>query len=230
MKAFIKSKTPFFVPRLRYIQTKFLKAKNKFTNTEKIFTDIYLQNKWKDDESYSGPGSSLSATKIIREKLPELLKQYNITSMLDIPCGDFNWMKEVNLSISYIGADIVGKIIDKNKEKYSRPDRRFVQIDVLKEELPMVDLILCRDLFIHLSNNDILKSLENIKKSKSKYLLVNSYRGLRENRDIATGRGHPINLSISPFYFPSHLYELDEKQVDEPDKSKRLLLFLIGDL
>ena len=42
-----------------------------------------------------------------------------ITSVLDIPCGDFNWMQKVDLSnIEYIGADIVEELIKKNIEIY----------------------------------------------------------------------------------------------------------------
>ena len=39
--------------------------------------------------------------------------------MLDIPCGDFYWMKEVDLKdIEYIGADIVDELIKKNNDKF----------------------------------------------------------------------------------------------------------------
>ena len=231
MRKFIETKTPFLIPILRSILYEFLKVKGRFITTEKIFTDIYDENKWGDEESCSGPGSSLAQTEIIRNKLPELLKEYNILSILDIPCGDFNWMKEVNLdSISYIGADIVEKIILAHNKKYSKENRKFIKIDILKDELPRTDLIFCRDLFIHLSNKDILKAIENIKKSRSKYLLVNSYTMTTKNRDIPTGRGHPINLSIPPFSFPCPLKILDEEQSGEPDKNKKLLLFEINDL
>jgi len=231
LRKFIETKTPFLIPILRSILYEFLKVKGRFITTEKIFTDIYDENKWGDEESCSGPGSSLAQTEIIRNKLPELLKEYNILSILDIPCGDFNWMKEVNLdSISYIGADIVEKIILAHNKKYSKENRKFIKIDILKDELPRTDLIFCRDLFIHLSNKDILKAIENIKKSRSKYLLVNSYTMTTKNRDIPTGRGHPINLSIPPFSFPSPLKILDEEQSGEPDKNKKLLLFEINDL
>lgn len=37
-----------------------------------------------------------------------MLKKYSIKSILDIPCGDFSWMKKIELDgIEYIGADIV---------------------------------------------------------------------------------------------------------------------------
>jgi len=111
MEKFIKNELPFIVPILRPILMKLRRGKYRFSSIEKIFTDIYDENRWGDKESRSGPGSTLAQTEAIRSKLPEILEEFHIHSILDIPCGDFNWIKEVNLdSISYIGADIVKKI------------------------------------------------------------------------------------------------------------------------
>jgi hypothetical protein len=38
--------------------------------------------------------------------------------LLDIPCGDFNWMKLLNLGVDYIGADIVGELIAENRRRF----------------------------------------------------------------------------------------------------------------
>jgi hypothetical protein len=64
---------------------------------EQVFTNIYDTRAWHSKESISGNGSELIQTEQIINELPVLLKKYNITSMLDIPCGDFNWMQHVNL-------------------------------------------------------------------------------------------------------------------------------------
>ena len=42
-----------------------------------------------DSNSFSGTGSNLDQTKEIIKKLPILIKNYKIKSILDIPCGDF---------------------------------------------------------------------------------------------------------------------------------------------
>ena len=140
-------------------------------------------------------------------------------------------MKGVKLdSISYIGADIVEKIIQFNNEKYSKENRRFIQLNILEDKLPKADIIFCRDLFIHFSYGDIFTAIENIKKSGSKYLLTTSYRLGTKNFDIPTGRWHPINLLIKPFSFPSPLKVVDEKPTLEADKGKNLFLWKIGDL
>ena len=45
-----------------------------------------------------------------------LLSRRRVRSILDAPCGDFYWMKEVALcDIDYIGADIVEEIIARDR-------------------------------------------------------------------------------------------------------------------
>src|SRR5215213_5906369 len=75
------------------------------------FTDIYRRNLWGEAESVSGSGSTMAETEDIRGYLPELLQRLGARSLLDIPCGDFHWMKTVDLGIDrYIGADIVPEL------------------------------------------------------------------------------------------------------------------------
>ena len=53
--------------------------------------------------------------KTLRNELPNLLQEFKVESMLDIPCGDFYWLKEVNLDfLTYTCADIVEHIIQEN--------------------------------------------------------------------------------------------------------------------
>ena len=138
-----------------------------------IFYQKYIQNSWKSKESVSGTGSELEITKVLREGLKTLVDKYNIKSMLDAPCGDFNWMKEFDLSnIEYIGGDIIYQLIEENKNKY---DLDFRVLDVTSDILPEVDLILVRDCLVHLSNENIFNFLTNLKNSKIKYLLVTSF-------------------------------------------------------
>jgi len=92
-----------------------------FDNTyNKVFDNIYKNNLWSSDESYSGRGSELKSTKILRTALPRIWKEYKIKTFLDVPCGDFHWMKEVDKSnISYIGGDIVFDLIEINNKLYN---------------------------------------------------------------------------------------------------------------
>ena len=57
------------------------------------FVRIYRENYWGNSDSRSGAGSDLTQTAEIRERLPELIEKFSVNSILDIPCGDWHWMR-----------------------------------------------------------------------------------------------------------------------------------------
>lgn len=172
-------------------------------DAEVIFSEIYERNLWNDPESASGRGSTLQRTTVIRRVLPALLRDVGAESLLDAPCGDFNWMRFTELrSVKYIGADVVPSLIARNEQRYSRHDRNFVVLDITKSAIPRVDVILCRDCFAHLSFRNIFSALANFKRANSEYLFATTHTKTREHRDIATGQGRYVNLQLSPFNFP----------------------------
>lgn len=184
-----------------------------------IFAQIYHVGFWADEETVSGHGSKLSETIEIREALPKLFRELQIKSMLDLPCGDFNWMKSVNLDgIAYTGADIVPDLIEKNQTLYGSINKKFVCLDLVNGTLPTTDIVLCRDCLVHLAFKDIFAAIENLKSSKSKYLLITTYIGLFYNQDIFTGEWRPINLQLPPFNFPKPIVIIDEKSPQGFDK------------
>ena len=146
----------------RYIRYSLFKKQSNFygKDSQEIFTEIYQQNYWGSSESVSGSGASLRQTQALTQELEGLLKQYKIKSILDVPCGDFNWMKEVNLAgTTYLGGDIVKELILKNQNSYAPLNQvEFKVIDLTKDSLPASDLILCRDCLVHLSYEEIFKA------------------------------------------------------------------------
>jgi len=194
---------------------------------KEIFTKIYRNFDWHSSESVSGRGSTIKNTQIIAEKFINLLHNLNIHSLLDIPCGDFNWMRTVNLQgIKYIGCDIVENLIRSNRIKYSTKNIRFLIKDITKDKLPTVDMILIRDCFVHFSDKDIFESFANLRLTKSKYVLTTSFMNTKINRDITTGKWRPINLTIQPFNripllsITEHYCDYGKKYID-----KSLLLY-----
>ena len=88
---------------------------NKETNKsirENRFNQIYLKS------NCSGSGSFKENTVLFRENLLEIIKKYNINSILDLACGNYIAIKDIidNTNIKYIGADISTKIIEHNKK------------------------------------------------------------------------------------------------------------------
>jgi hypothetical protein len=159
-------------------------------------------------------------TESIRTQLPSLIREFGVDSILDVPCGDFSWMSQVDLQgITYIGVDIVRPLIEELKIRHSSKNFSFLCLDATKDMLPNQDLILTRDLLFHLSYKDILHFLQNILKTDFKYFLSTSYENEHEfrNSDIFSGGFRLIDLFSRPFNFPT-----DYKYCIEEPSERRL--------
>ena len=128
IKYFAK-KLPVLIIAYDFLIKRYSDYKLKSMSTEKVFTAIYKSNAWGGEDSVSGPGSDLSQTKNIIKELPLLFDDFSISSMMDIPCGDFYWMSKMDLSsLSYLGGDIVEEMIQKNNYKYSKDNLGFKKL------------------------------------------------------------------------------------------------------
>jgi len=200
---------------------------------EQKFKNIFKNNSWGGRSSISGRGSDPDQTQFIIKEIPFLFKDISVATVLDIPCGDFHWMRNVDLSgIKYVGADIIEEIIENNKNKYEKENISFQLLDLTKDALPQVDLILIRDCLVHMSYDDIFKSLDNVCYSMSQYLLTTTFTDRQDNNDIITGDWRTLNLQIAPFLFPKPIRIINEKctqkKLSYADKS--LGLWKISDI
>jgi len=207
----IAKKIPVLPSLYRMLHNRYISYQLKSKNVEQVFTDIYRSNAWGGKDSVSGQGSDVYQTRIIIKELSVVFRDYGVSTMLDIPCGDFHWMKNVDLiDIDYTGADIVNDLIEKNTEQYGRDGLRFQKLDLIKDRLPKADLIFCRDCLVHLSFEDIICALHNICDSQSRYLLTTTFSGRTKNQNIVTGEWRTLNLEIAPFMLPRPLKLINE--------------------
>ena len=200
---------------------------------QQVFTAIYHENAWGDAESKSGPGSSVARASLFREDFEQLLRDLGVRSLLDAPCGDFNWLSGFDLALdSFTGIDIVPQIIEQNRARYSGQNFRFEVLDIVSDALPAADLILCRDALVHFSFADVLSALRNFKRSGSQWLLTNTFVAHHANADITTGAWQPLNLQDPPFALPPPVRSLDEKCLGYGGvyRDKRLALWRLPDL
>ncbi len=200
---------------------------------EMVFTEIAEQNLWMESESVSGFGSSLKQTAELVAQLPGIFQQFNVKKLLDVPCGDFNWMKTVDLKgIDYTGGDIVRAIVDKNNSTYQSDTRRFYKLDLLNDKLDGYDLLFCRDCLVHLSFEDVFKVLTNLKGSNVRYLMATTFPEEKNNQDVPTGGWRPLNFQAAPFHFPGPLFLLNEKctEMDGMFGDKSMGLWEVKDL
>jgi SAM-dependent methyltransferase len=192
-----------------------------------VFSDIYSRDLWRaGGESSSGPGSRLENTRSLRADLPRLLARLGVRSLLDVGCGDFNWMRETNLGVErYLGVDVVPELVLANRALYGDPQRRFLLRDVTRDRLPRADLVLCRDVLIHFPDDDLLRALGSIVASGSRYMLAGTFIEREENRPIVLGQWRPVNLRLPPLSLPAPLDELVETPLEHGYDDKRLALW-----
>lgn len=161
-------------------------------------------------ETICGRGSTVAFTEKMRPQLSTLLHLLDVRAMLDAPCGDFNWMRLVDLhSIDYIGMDsnpdhcanTLTKISSaglspKSKEVFCRN----VILDPLGDAAH-VDLILCRDFMQHLPDELIWFLLRNFLRTSAKFFLFTSHGNENNSKIGRAGDFRPLNLTKAPFYF-----------------------------
>ncbi len=231
----------FWKPMLRALVPTHLKRALKRTASHHVghqgdrldFNEIYHANGFRNNESRSGAGSTHFQTRVIREELPRLLKEWNVTSMLDIPCGDFHWMREVDLNgVDYIGADVVPAMVEANQRRYGNDRRRFMALDLINGTLPPVDLIFCRDCLVHLPFEDASKAIENIKRSDATWLLTTHFTREAANSDLDASGWRALNLTQGPFHLPQPHFLLNERCTEAGGLAgdKTLALWRIADL
>ncbi len=182
-----------------------------------LFSEVYNRNLWGSLESRSGEGSAIYRTDSIRRVLPELLKRLNIKSIIDCGCGDFNWLRTMDLSnIEYTGFDIVDDIVYDNIIKYQDSKRTFRYADITQDPLPCADMALARDCMMHLPDECVKLLINNLKQSGSTYLLASNFPDTQINKDFDdrelyhSSRVTFRNLQKTPFNFPEPIATFHE--------------------
>jgi hypothetical protein len=200
---------------------------------QKRFERIYATNLWSDTESRSGVGSRLDSTRVISAQLPPALRTLGARVLLDAPCGDFTWMQHVELGdIDYIGADIVPSIVAENERRYRNAAREFMTLDLTRDELPEADVLLCRDCLVHLSYANIAALLRNVARSNIRCVLMTSFPGRGDNKDVEDGDWRPLDFSAPPFEFPEPRLTIVEECEEENGaySDKSLVAWSVSDI
>jgi hypothetical protein len=106
----------------------------------------------------------------------------------------------------------------------------------MKEIPPTVDLILCRDLFVHLTTQQIFKCIKNIIASDSEYLLLTTFTNNRKYKNLIRlpriVGWRPINMQLQPFNLPQPDFILNENCTEGSGKfsDKSLALYKVSEL
>jgi hypothetical protein len=195
-----------------------------------VFSQIYRDGTWTEgtsDESLSGDGSTIEATSRARAIIERVVREHSVRSVLDAPCGDFNWMRHVDLNgASYTGCDIVANVVEGLNAKFAGASRRFVAMDLVENVPPAHDLIVCRDCVMHLPNRDVARLLANFSASGSRLLLLTVHARATSNDEIDRVGGYrAVNPLLEPFNLPKPLFCEPDGPDERPKFDRWLALF-----
>jgi len=159
------------------------------------FKTVYSENLWKNQESISGDGSTLNCSLEYLKFIEKFIVDNRIKKILDIGCGDFNLMRHLNLSyIEYVGIDMIKDLIDINNKKYGNHNINFFNVKIHEfDYADKYDLILCKDVLQHWSNQSVINFHRSLK-NYNYCILVNDYI----NHDY-TNKNYNVNILDSEY-------------------------------
>ncbi len=194
---------------------------------EEIFTNIYENKIWGNNNNNNYSGSSGEGSNIYYNKdtyvpfLKKFIIDNNIKTVIDLGCGDFKCGELIynDLDISYTGYDTYKKIVDYNKSIYSQEKYSFIHLDFFnnKDNIINGDLCILKDVIQHWSLNNINTFLDYLTENKKfKYILIcNCSYQKKDNTDIKNGGWRALSCDYYPLkkYNPLKLYNYNTKEV-----------------
>jgi 2-polyprenyl-3-methyl-5-hydroxy-6-metoxy-1,4-benzoquinol methylase len=232
IKTLIKAILP--KPILDRINIARAKGKNaRFENmtVQEVFSEIYQSGLWGRSEDptqpyFSGSGAhDKSIAPVYVQKVCDFIQSLQTKpDVVDLGCGDFSIGSQIRpMCGSYIACDIVPKLIEFNRKKYSSLGVDFRVLDLITDELPNADVVFIRQVLQHLSNQQVSQLIPKLKPA-FKYLILTEHLPKSKNftpnldkpngPDIRLGVDSGLVLTQPPFNLSVKseriLCELDE--------------------
>jgi hypothetical protein len=184
-------------------------------STQAVFSEVYERNDWggQPGEFFSGEGSSGPLAHAYVELIGRFVREHNVHTIVDLGCGDFRIGQQVAEHVDkYVGVDIVPKLIERNRKQFGGEGVAFYCLDIIQDALPAGDLCLIRQVFQHLSNQQIAAVLA--KTGQYRYTIVTEHYpaasvGVIPNVDKPHGRdtrltdNSGVYLDRPPFAIPN---------------------------
>jgi SAM-dependent methyltransferase len=193
-----------------------LAARNRNRSNSEVFSEIYRRNRWGgNSEFFSGQGSRLQSIvgPYVAAIASELTTRYPGSSVVDLGCGDFEVGRQLlPYCASYCGVDVVPDLIAELRERHASPRVTFRLADITEEDMPQGDICLIRQVFQHLSNQEIAAVLGRLGAFRAVYVteqvpiaehLAQPNLDKTHGPDMRLWRDSGIYLDQAPFDLPS---------------------------
>jgi hypothetical protein len=99
-------------------------------------------------------------------------------------------------------------------------------LNLIADDLPFADLLLCRDCFVHLPNEMIRQTLTNVSRSGIRYVAFTHFPDFPRNYNIPTGQWRPVNLRLPPYSLPNPQAIIEEWSPKGTDPRYRKVIAL----
>jgi len=123
------------------------------------FSNIYASDAW---TMGSGPGSLHAVNRPFIDFLTNFIHNNDVHSIVDFGCGDWQYMKSVDLSgVRYLGLDVVDDVLSMVRKRHGRSNISFARTPENLADIPEGDLIIFKDVLIHLGNSYVATAAES---------------------------------------------------------------------
>lgn len=169
---FLRSLAPHWAKRLYH---RARGKRNSQRTSAEVFSEIYTSKQWGSaGEFNSGAGTlrdDISAPYF--EAIKNFLSQKDClkTRFVDLGCGDFRIGRLMaTLSDTYIGCEVVPALVTHLQSNYGNASTKFTCVDMISDHLPEGEVCFIRQVFQHLSNEQILKVLPKLTRFKHVFI------------------------------------------------------------
>lgn len=191
---------------------------NLMKTTEAVFTGIYQKNKWGGSRGEFCSGSGTVDERVVAAYVAVVSKQalcekFQGLTFVDLGCGDFRVGSRLRtLAFHYIGVDIVEPLVRYNQATYGDAATEFVHLNIVTDGLPDGDVCFVRQVFQHLSNQQIAGVLQKLRKYRWVFITEHyptDNERIRPNLDKVQGgdirlyKNSGVYLSERPFSLPA---------------------------
>ena len=132
-----------------------------------------------------------------------LINREQVSKILDLGSGDGMLTSHLDLrGKKYVGIDASKYAIEKATLLNRGVNAQFILADARSYKYSGYDLIICKDVLQHLSNESVQRILEKVKRNNRLAIFVNdTVTGVKQNHDIRDGEYRPLNILMPPFDF-----------------------------
>ena len=172
MVPLVSFKKRAFAAADRFVPSRLLRLwptlRNHGQSPAELFGEIYREKIWGGSEMdfFSGGGSHNPDVvnpyvQRVREFLASLGRPLTV---VDLGCGDFNVGNRLtDLATIYIACDVVEALIERNRQLFVRNNLKFLRLDAIAGPLPQGDVVIVKQVFQHLRNDQIMAILRNMR-------------------------------------------------------------------